>query len=64
MHQQEHISEFERIQKLVSKPCPRDFPKQLIPYWKGLAEFSFTPYQTAWMLYYEDHTSKNPDQKS
>jgi len=39
-----------------NKPCPRDFPERLKSYWKSSLQYSLTPIQSGWMLYYADKT--------
>lgn len=55
------LTDRERIAQLVSTPCPKDFPRKLRPYWRGMAEFSRTPVMTAWGLYYRDRDLARPD---
>ena len=37
------------------KPCPSDFPAKLRKYWKSHnLQYSHTPIQSGWIIYYSD----------
>lgn len=36
------------------KPCPNDFPEKLKKYWSSSLQYSLTPIQSGWMIYYDE----------
>lgn len=36
------------------KPCPSDFPVKLRKYWKSSLQYSHTPIQSGWIMYYSE----------
>ena len=50
----EKEEEKQRISRGQPKPCPTDFPPKLRKYWNSSLQFSHTPIQSGWILYYQD----------
>ena len=45
---------FKEENRYKEKPCPSDFPVKLRKYWKSSLQYSHTPIQSGWIMYYSE----------